>query len=101
MINILSKKIRKVPKQVLLSKLEASLVPSGPINTVGEALCDQQSVHRKMVQMVEGIPLLRTPIMFDSLSIKYKHSAPKLGQHTSEIKTKLATDKFWKKKSEI
>jgi crotonobetainyl-CoA:carnitine CoA-transferase CaiB-like acyl-CoA transferase len=101
LINILSKKIRKASKQVLLSKLEASLVPSGPINTVGEALCDKQSIHRKIFKMVEGIPLVRNPIMFDSLSIKYKHSAPKLGQHTSEIRTQLAKDKFWKKKSEI
>ncbi len=97
LIKLLSRKICIVPKQVLLSKLEALLVPSGPINTVGEALLDEQAVKREMVVKVEDVPFVRTPIMFDTLSLTYKHSAPKLGQHTSEIRTKLMKNNFWKK----
>jgi crotonobetainyl-CoA:carnitine CoA-transferase CaiB-like acyl-CoA transferase len=51
------------------------------------------------VRDIEGVPAIRTPIIFDSLALKYKHMAPKLGQHTAEIKSQISNSNFWKNKN--
>ena len=96
LISGLQKTISKYTKKTLLSKLERVSVPSGAINNVGEALSDSQAVYREMVRKIGSFNSVRTPILFDTFALKYKHSAPKLGEHTTEIKRRLKNENFWK-----
>ena len=86
-------------KTETLCKLEDAGVPSGSINSVKEALNHRQTIHRKMVREIEGSSAIRTPILFDTFSLKYKYSSPKLGQHTKEIKEKLKDNTIWNKEN--
>jgi crotonobetainyl-CoA:carnitine CoA-transferase CaiB-like acyl-CoA transferase len=101
LIPLIQKYLLNLSKEIVLSKLETAGVPNGPINTVGEALTEPQANFRNIVKKIDGISTVRTPIIFDSLSLKYKHVAPSLGQHTTEIKNKIKNTNFWKKSVEI
>jgi crotonobetainyl-CoA:carnitine CoA-transferase CaiB-like acyl-CoA transferase len=70
-------------KLEVLSSLEAAGVPSGPINTVAEALEDPQTLYRGMRITPEGIPGVRTPIKFSKSSLQLKRAAPGLGEHNN------------------
>lgn len=48
----------------LLADLACVGVPAGPINTVKDVFADPQVAHRKMAVENEGIPGIRTPIIF-------------------------------------
>ena len=95
----MKKRLVLLTKSKTLSALEKVGVPCGAINSVKEALSDKQAQYRNIVRDIDGSPAIRTPIIFDSLSLKYKHSAPKLGQHTTEIKEKVKNKKLWKNKN--
>ena len=64
-------------KSDLLVALEKAVVPAGPINTVAEALLNPQILHRKIQITPEGIPGLRTPIVFSRSKQKNNKAAPK------------------------
>ena len=70
-------------KLEVLSLLEAAGVPSGPINTVAEALEDPQTLYRAMRIAPEGIPGVRTPIKFSNSSLQLRRAAPGLGEHNN------------------
>ena len=74
-------------------------MPCGAINSVAEALNDKQALQREMVFSINGESAIRSPILFDTISLKYKDLAPELGQHTDEIKQKLNDKTFWKSKN--
>ena len=99
LIPIMTKRLVLLSKNETLSALQKFGVPSGAINSVKEALNDKHAQYRKIVCDIEGVPAIRTPIIFDSLALKYKHTAPKLGQHTAEIKNKISDSNFWKNKN--
>ena len=76
----------------LLTKFEAVGVPAGPINTVEQALTDEQLEARGMIvdlphTGVEGGTkrYLRTPIRFSDADLALERGAPRLGEHTDEI----------------
>ena len=99
LIPIMKERLALLSKSKILSTLQKIGVPSSAINSVEEALNDEQAQYRKIVREIEGAAAIRTPIIFDSLSLKYKYTAPKLGQHTTEIKDKISNNKFWKNKN--
>jgi crotonobetainyl-CoA:carnitine CoA-transferase CaiB-like acyl-CoA transferase len=74
-----------------LARLEAARVPSGPINTVAEALADPNTRERGMVvdSPVEGygvasLPGLMTPIRFSRSQSNAPRPAPRLGSGGSD-----------------
>ncbi|MDS9951808.1 MAG: CaiB/BaiF CoA-transferase family protein, partial [Planktomarina sp.] len=71
-------------KLKILPVLEAAGVPSGPINTIAEALEDPQTLHRKMRISPEGIPGVRTPIKFSDSELQLVRAAPGLGEHNRD-----------------
>tara|TARA_B100000787_G_scaffold82847_1_gene61051 strand:- start:5148 stop:6278 length:1131 start_codon:yes stop_codon:yes gene_type:complete len=77
----ITKRLSTLTKLEVLTSLEAAGVPSGPINTVAEALEDPQTLYREMRIAPEGIPGVRTPIKFSKSSLKLKRAAPGLGEH--------------------
>ena len=63
----------------LIAALEARGVPAGPINTVPEALNDPQTQARGMVIAPEGVPGVRTPLLFSRSDLALGRAAPTLG----------------------
>ena len=88
LVPILKAETVKWTKAGLLDALRAVKVPSSPINTVGEVFSDPQIVHRKMQIAPEGIPGVRTPITFSADDLALGRSAPSLGAHTEDVRTK-------------
>ena len=94
----ISEELISLERDFIIKKLQKVGVPAGPINTVEEALNEKQAIHRKIVKKVGKDLILRTPILFDSLALKYIHSSPKLGQHNAEIR-KAVENKLGRKDS--
>jgi crotonobetainyl-CoA:carnitine CoA-transferase CaiB-like acyl-CoA transferase len=83
---ILTPLIAALKRADALARLEAARVPSGPINTVAEALADPNTRERGMVieSPVEGygvasLPGLATPIRFSRSQANAPRPAPRLG----------------------
>jgi crotonobetainyl-CoA:carnitine CoA-transferase CaiB-like acyl-CoA transferase len=78
--------------QELTDKLEAVGVPAGPINNLDQVFDDPHVKHRGMkldlpsaLAKLGTIPGVRTPIMIDGKPMASEHTAPRLGEHTTEI----------------
>ena len=74
--------------------LEAAAVPCGPINHLGEVFADPQVVAREMaLKMVraDGVvtPTVANPVRFSATPVEYRKAAPKLGEDTSVILSKV------------
>lgn len=61
--------------------LEDAGIPSGPINSVSQALADPQAVHRGMRLDAEGTPMVGCPIRIDGERQDAPLPPPALGQH--------------------
>ncbi len=67
-------------KADLIAELEEAGVPTGPINSIEEAMDDPQVIARGMKIMPEGVPGLRTPITFSDLELTLDKASPKRAQ---------------------
>jgi crotonobetainyl-CoA:carnitine CoA-transferase CaiB-like acyl-CoA transferase len=65
----------------LLAALEAAGVPVGPVNRIDEVFADPQVVARGMRLLVEGLPGLATPIIYDGKRVVAERASPRLGEH--------------------
>jgi crotonobetainyl-CoA:carnitine CoA-transferase CaiB-like acyl-CoA transferase len=78
-----------------VKRLKAADIPAAPIQTVGEALGDAQTVARGLVVELEH-PTLRSarsianPIRFKEQPIVYRMPPPLLGEHNRSILLELA-----------
>lgn len=73
-------------RDALLQLFEERSVPAGPINTVADVFADPQFVHRAMEIAPEGIPGLRSPMVFSEACLATSRRAPKRGEHDAEIR---------------
>jgi len=78
----------------LLQKLEAAGVPASPINTIGQAFADQQTVARGMrMDLDDGhgntLPSVRSPMLMSETPLAYDRPSPRLGEHTEEVLAEL------------
>jgi crotonobetainyl-CoA:carnitine CoA-transferase CaiB-like acyl-CoA transferase len=91
LIEILGGKIRTFQKHILLSKLEAELIPVGPINQMHEVFADPHVKARGLVveqnlsANSSATKMIGNPIRFSRTPIQYRHAPPRLGAHTAEI----------------
>jgi len=76
---MLNAKTRQWQKQDLIAALIQAGVPGGPVNTVAEALDDEQIRARGLQIEVEGVQALRTPIDFSRSQLVLGKAAPRLG----------------------
>lgn len=76
---LLAAKTRRWTKRNLIAGLEGAGVPSGPINTVEEAIAEPQVVSRGLQIAPEGLPGLRTPIAFSRSPLALDRASPTLG----------------------
>ncbi len=76
---LIAEKTGRKTKAELIAALEAAGVPSGPINTVGDAINDPQIRSRALRIEAGGLPALRTPIRFSRSSLVLDKAGPVLG----------------------
>ena len=72
------------------AKLEAAGVPSAPVRATAEVLEHEQTVALEMLQSLPGdtLRLVGMPLRFDGERPPLRSTAPSLGQHDAEVKTK-------------
>ena len=91
LIEILGGMIRTFQKHSLLSKLEAELIPVGPINQMHDVFADPHVKARGLVveqnlsANSSATKMIGNPIRFSRTPIQYRHAPPRLGAHTAEI----------------
>ncbi len=74
--DVLGQKFLEWTKLGILDALEQAIVPAGPINSVAEALGDPQIKHRGMQISPNGVPGLRTPIIFSRSQLNLTKASP-------------------------
>lgn len=89
----------KMPKDALISKLEAVKVPAGLINTVAEALGSDQAQARGAVAEVAArgvkdgaVRLLGNPLKLSRTPVRYRQAPPRCGEHSDDIRATYAQD---------
>lgn len=85
-------------KQDLLTALEASHAPAGPVNDIAEALADPEVQARGMKIQPEGIPGLWTPLRFSDGKLTLDRASPRLGED-DEVLGGLPIDGPWSNRS--
>ena len=73
-----------------MKKLKAADIPTAPIQTVGEALVDPQTLARGLVVELEHSTLqtarsIANPIRFSEQPIVYRMPPPLLGEHNQSV----------------
>jgi len=91
-VRLVSDCIRAKPAADWQAELEGAGIPSGPINTVTQALSDVQAQHRAMVRTIAGTPLVGSPVRLDGERADSNLPPPMLGEHTVEIVQALGLD---------
>jgi crotonobetainyl-CoA:carnitine CoA-transferase CaiB-like acyl-CoA transferase len=65
--------------------LSAANVPAGPINDIGQALADPQSVARGLATMAGNRPAIASPLRLSDSMPDAGSEPPLLGQNTAEV----------------
>ena len=78
------------PRAAWIDALDGAGIPSGPINTVAEALDSPQTRGREMVTEIEHpvigmMRMLGLPIRQEGTPATIRRHPPMLGEHTDEI----------------
>ena len=72
-------------KSELLARCEANGVPAGPINDLAEVFADPHVVARGMQLTIDGVPSVRSPMLFSGADLAYDRPSPEFGQHTDQV----------------
>ena len=70
-----------------LGELEREGVPSGPINTIAEAIADPQIEARGLINVVDGMVFTRAPVSMSETPVKLRTGPAKVGAHTRDVLT--------------
>lgn len=93
LISLMNAETIKHSRDFLLRGLEKCGVPAGPINTMGQALEDDQVKHRQMVIDTGVAPGIRTPISFSDADLALDTPAPRHGADTQAVLTDIGMGK--------
>lgn len=90
LVPLLAERIAAQPRQHWLAAMEASKVPGGAINDLGEVFADPQVRERGMVVPMEhplsdSLRMVASPIKLSGTPVAYRLPPPMLGQHTDEV----------------
>lgn len=96
LIEILGAVLAGWDRDTLLTQLEDHGIPAGPINTIAEMFHDPQVVHRQLRLELDAddhgdctVPGVRTPIRFSDAALALASRAPRLGEHTDEVRAQI------------
>ena len=95
---ILVERLSTFERDALLPMLETAGVPASPINTIGQAFADPQTIARGMrLDLDDGhgnsLPSVRAPMKMSATPPHYERPSPRLGEHTAEILAELEKTK--------
>lgn len=90
LVPLLQNLFQQSPAQTWLGKLVKAEIPSAPINTVSEAVNDEQTRARSLIVQIEHPAMgtaksIANPIRFSNTPVSYRLPPPLLGEHTREI----------------
>ena len=90
LVPLLAERIAAQPRQHWLAAMEASKVPGGAINDLGEVFADPQVRERGMVvpmdhPLSDSLRVVASPIKLSGTPVAYRLPPPMLGQHTDEV----------------
>jgi len=91
-VRVVADSIRRKPAADWQAEFETAGIPSGPINSITQALSDVQAQHRAMVQTIAGVPQVGSPLRFDGEPADSDLPPPMLGEHTREILAAVGFD---------
>jgi crotonobetainyl-CoA:carnitine CoA-transferase CaiB-like acyl-CoA transferase len=94
LVPLLQNIIQQKPAATWLEKFAHADIPAAPINTVAEAIEDQQTRGRGLIVQLEhpGIGTAKSianPIRFSSTPVSYRLPPPLLGEHTPQVLQEL------------
>ena len=94
LVPLLQKIFQQKPAATWLDKFAAAEIPAAPINTVAEAIEDQQTRARGLIVQLEHPAIgtaksIANPIRFSNTPVSYRLPPPLLGEHTTEILASL------------
>jgi crotonobetainyl-CoA:carnitine CoA-transferase CaiB-like acyl-CoA transferase len=90
LVPLLKNIFQRKPAGTWMEKFAEADIPSGPINTVAEAIEDKQTRGRGLIAQLKhpaiGIAKsIANPIRFSNTPVSYRLPPPLLGEHTSSI----------------
>ncbi|MDH3441807.1 MAG: CoA transferase [Gammaproteobacteria bacterium] len=90
LIEIMTDAFMGRPAAYWLDALGEQGVPAGPIQSIGDVLCDEFAEERELVRVLahaDGttVPTVANPVRFSETPVEYRHAPPRLGQHTIEV----------------
>lgn len=70
--------------------IHAAKVPVGMVNSIEEALAEEQVLSRKMLVSIphplkKSFKMIASPIKMSDTPVEYRHAPPQLGEHTQQI----------------
>ena len=87
---LLAPAVRERPRDELLAALAAADVPSGPVNSVGEAVRAMEAAQPQgWIETLDGIRLAPDPIRVDGARLPARLPPPLLGEHTEAVLAEL------------
>ncbi|MEL6921797.1 MAG: CaiB/BaiF CoA-transferase family protein [Pseudomonadota bacterium] len=88
---LLEAETRKWTRVDLIAACEANTVPVGPINTIADMFADPQVQARGLqIMTASGVPAVRSPLFIDGVAAGDVRAAPRLGEHTHDVKNHAA-----------
>ncbi|MFL6724948.1 MAG: CaiB/BaiF CoA transferase family protein [Sphingomicrobium sp.] len=91
-VRLIAECIRTKSAAEWFEKLDTAGIPTGPINSISDALADIQAQHRQMVRTLAGVPVVGSPVRVDGERAESDLAPPALGQHTADVLTGLGLD---------
>jgi crotonobetainyl-CoA:carnitine CoA-transferase CaiB-like acyl-CoA transferase len=80
-----------------MSLLVDAGIPAGPVQTVSDALSNEQTEARGMVDTIEDgdreVPVIEHPLNFDGARSGFDAAPPELGEHTFEVFEEVGYDR--------
>lgn len=84
------------PRAEWLELLREADVPAGPLNTIDEALADEQVRHLDLIQQFgDGeaqLSLVEAPMVYSRSDVAERRLPPRIGEHTDEVLGALGFD---------
>lgn len=94
LVALLVDELIKQPSEFWLREFEGRGIPAGPVNSIGEAFTDTHVIERQTVMQLERndlgkVPVVRSPIRFQSCSADEGSAPPALGDSTETVLLEL------------
>lgn len=77
---VIAAETRRMAMADLLTRCAEAGVPSGPINALDQVFADPQIAARGMQVETEGVPGVRSPLVFSDAELAIDRASPRLGQ---------------------